>query len=611
MPDQRREESTSRGVAKGVLVLLGLVAAVLALYLGAVVAAGDGVRAGVSVAGVPIGGMSRADAVAQLQSTLGKRATKAIKVRAGDHVMSIKTAEAGLTFDPEATVDQVSGRTWNPVELLGGLLGSRSVDPVTTVDEAALRTQVENLAVAVDSEPVEPQLVVAAGSPRVKKGSAGTVVDQDALAALVTDAFLQPRKTIAAPMKDVQPAVTAEAADAGVALATSAVSAPVIVSAGDITATIPAATIAKALSFTVQDGAFVPKLDGAVLHAAIAKDLGAAEVPGSDATFTIAKGKPVIVPSKVGAGISDEELASQVATVLGKQTPERAVAVSLGTRDPALTTEQAQALCVTEKMSSFTQHFPYAAYRVQNIGQAAKYINGTLLLPGETFSMNDTVKERTPENGYTKGFIIAPGGVFAEELGGGVSTAATAMWTGAFYAGLERVYTQAHSIYISRYKPGLEATVSWGNFDMKFKNNTPCGVFITTHMTPTSITVDFWGSKQYDAVKAESSAKRAVTPFSTVYDEAKTCLGQGGVNGFTVDVDRVFEKAGAEVGRETITTKYKPTPRIVCGKKKADAGGKKPKPSASATASPAADDQAPAPQAGASASAKPKPKPSS
>ena len=91
---------------------------------------------------------------------------------------------------------------------------------------------------------------------------------------------------------------------------------------------------------------------------------------------------------------------------------------------------------------------------MQNIGQAAKYINGTLLMPGETFSLNDTIGERTPENGYTKGFVVGPGGVFKEDLGGGVSASATTTWSAAFYSGLERVYTQAHSIWISRYRAG-------------------------------------------------------------------------------------------------------------------------------------------------------------
>ncbi len=576
--------------------------AVLALYLGAALAAGDGVRAGTTVQGVAIGGMPQEQAVAELEQTLGKRAAKPLKVQADDdRVFTVAPAEAGLGFDAAATVAAVSGRTWNPLELLAGLLGSRSADPVLTVDEQALADQVASIGVAVNTEPVEPVLTMQKLTPKLEPGRNGTVLDEPAVRQALIDGLLQARSTIPAPMADAEPTVTPEAADSAVALARSAVSAPVIVSSADITATLRPQAIGRALSFTAEGGQLVPQLDGAVLHKAIRKDFAAIETPGRDARFKIRNGKPVIVPSKVGTGISNDELASAVVPVLGKQAPERAVSVTIGTREPELSTAEAEKLCITERMSTFTQPFAYAAYRVQNIGQAAKYVNGTVLRPGEVFSMNETMKERTAENGYTEGFIVAPGGVFAEEMGGGVSAATTTVWTGAFFAGLERVFTQAHSIYISRYQPGLEATVSWGNFDMKFKNDTPCGVLITASTTPTSMTVSFWGTKQYDQVKAEFGPRTGVTKYSTVYDDSKQCLGQSGVNGFAIDVDRVFIKDGEEARRETISTRYRATPEVICGKKKpakdegkpakgddkqdadAPAKGDRPRPSASAS----------------------------
>ena len=117
-------------------------------------------------------------------------------------------------------------------------------------------------------------------------------------------------------------------------------------------------------------------------------------------------------------------------------------------------------------------------------------------MPGQTFSMNDTVKERTVENGYTVGTVIS-GGRFAEELGGGVSTITTTMWHTAFYAGLERVEQRGHSFYISRYLPGLEATVAWGSLDLRFKNDSPYGVLIKASITNSSVTVTMYSTKRY------------------------------------------------------------------------------------------------------------------
>jgi uncharacterized membrane protein YgcG len=160
------------------------------------------------------------------------------------------------------------------------------------------------------------------------------------------------------------------------------------------------------------------------------------------------------------------------------------------------------------------------------------------------------------------------------------------MWTAAFYAGLERVSTRAHSIWISRYTPGLEATVAWGSFDMQFRNDTPNGVLILASTTPTSVTVSMWGTKEYDDIEADFGERYNVRDYDTVYDESDECLSQSGVAGFSIDVDRVFIKDGKEDHRETITTTYNPAPQVVCGPDPDSVRpSKSPKPSDSASKS--------------------------
>ena len=557
------------GLIAGAVALLVIVSA----YLIAVLAHGSGVRPGTTVAGIAIGRMSVDEAVAALDSTVGARIREPIVVQAGDQQFTIDPVTSGITFDAEATVTPSAGGSWNPVTVFSDLFGQHAVEPVVNVDDQALTAQIDAIAASIDVPAVEPVVTVDRTGVQVQDGTDGKVLDKDSLAASLRSGLLAERAPIEATIVTAAPQVTAEEIKRAKALARNATAHPVRVNASGTKAKIPTSAIADALSFTAENGTLVPKLDGAILHEAIAGRLADLEKGGRDASFEIKDGTPVVVPSIVGRGVSDEELASQVATVLDKPKGQRKMSVAIGTREPRISTAQAQGLGVTEQLSSFTQNFPYAAYRVQNIGQAAKYVNGTVLLPGETFSMNDTIKERTEKNGYTKGFVIGPGGVFAEELGGGVSSATTAVWTAAFFAGMERVSTQAHSIFISRYKPGLEATVGWGMFDMKFKNNTSHAVYITTKMTNTSMTVTFWGTKEYDDVKAEFGPKTNVTPFVTIVDTSKKCLGQDGVDGFDIDVDRVFYKNGAEVKRERITTKYRPAPKVVCKKKKKNDGG--------------------------------------
>lgn len=584
-----------RTIVIAALVGLGVL---LVAYVLAVVSVGDGVRPGTTVEEVAIGGLSKAEATQTLSNELDPKAAKPIRVRADSQVLTVDPAAAGLAFDAAATVEQASGRVLNPFALIAALTGGEEIEPVIVVNADQLDEAISQLAGEVDQPAVEPRLVVRGRQPIVQEGKPGIALDQAGLADQVRDALLVKRMPIDAATTTVEPTVTPEAITAGKELVRQAVSAPITVQAESVVATIPPRAIARALSFTVADGAFVPTLDGAVLHASIAAALEPVEDRGNDASFVIRSGKPQVVPSKVGRGVADEELASQVSSVLQNPVGSRDVSVAIGTREPRITTEQAEALGITERISTFTQNFPYAAYRVQNIGRAAKYVNGTVLLPGETFSMNDTAKERTEANGYTKGFIINPGGIFAEDFGGGVSTAATTAWTAAFYGGLERVSTTAHSIYISRYKAGLEATVSWGNFDMQFRNDTPYGVLITASTSNTSVTMSLWSTKVYDKVTSESGARTNVRKFGTIYDTSDKCLGQSGVEGFDINVDRVWYQGGKELRRETISTHYKPTPKVICGeKKKKDefGGGKKP---GKVKPSPSASPQASAPATG-------------
>ncbi len=593
------EQTPAPGVSRRTPILIGVgIAAVIAVSLGIYVATNGAVRPGTTVSGVDIGGMSAEEAISVLEDSVATKVNRKIEISAGDQVFEVRPRAAGITLDAQATVEQATSTGFNPFQMIFDLFGSRQIEPVIAVDQDALEDSVTSIANVVNLNPVEPNLAVSNSGITLTQGSDGREIDREALKNQIVSMATQTRSTIVAPLEVTPPIVSAADAARAKELAQQAVASPVTVSVGEITATIGPETIAEALSFTAQGNQLSPELDGAILHASIANALKRAEIPGRDASFKIVDGSPVVVPSIVGSGVSDSELATAVLGVLSAQGSDRNVFVPLGTREPVLNTAVAQQLGINDKLSSFTQNFPYAPYRVTNIGQAARYIDDTILMPGETFSMNDTIKERTIKNGYTVGTVIGPGGVFEDALGGGVSAATTAMWTAAFFAGMERTDTRAHSLYISRYQPGLEATVAWGIFDMKFTNTSPNAVLIKTKMTNSSMKVTFWGTRQYDSIEAEFGERININQPKKIVMTNKKCVPQAGIEGFTITVDRVFIKDGAEVIREPMTTIYNAGPNIVCKKKpkleNLDPGGSEfdnlspspaatPSPSASAT----------------------------
>ncbi len=571
------------------VVLGGVLAGLALLFGGLVVTQAGGVPRHTSVLGVPIGGLSMDDAAATLRAGLGQRAAAPIPVTVAGRTVQVDPATAGLRLDVDATVAAASAAPRNPLVLLGRWLGGTEVVPVVAVDEGKLAAAVAQIATTVDQAPREGGVAVAGTTATAVQPVAGRVLDRARAAATLRAAYLAAGTPATLPVTQRPPTVdSAEVQRALREVARPALSGPVRLVVGTTELVVPPSLVARFLTFEASAGRLQARFDGAGLQKELAARLPGTVVPAKDAMFRIVGGRPVVVPAVVGRGVDPTALSGAMLAALATSGERRAV-VPLAVVQPKLTTEQAQALGVTERVSTFTQRFPYAAYRKQNIGQAARRINGTLLLPGQTYSQNATVKERTAANGYTTGTIIL-NGRFVEDYGGGVSTATTALWHAAFFAGLERVEQRAHSFWIPRYQPGLEATVSWGSLDLKFRNDSPYGVFITAESGNDFVTMTIWSTTRF-TIRAESGPRTNVKPPTTVYDPSPGCIPQTGTPGFDIVVTRVFVKDGAVVKREPLKTRYDPAAQVYCRPKPepspAASGSPGPPAAASATASPA------------------------
>lgn len=524
----------------------------------------EDVPARTTVAGVDIGGLDRESAIDVLNQVVGPAARVPIRIKAFGNDFKVQSESAGITVDAVGTVDALRTRRWNPFDLLAHWMGRGDVRPAVFVDELAAESELGRIAAASGQQMREPRVVYQGLRPIVHNGRRGTEIDRPAAIAAFASAFPN-REPVVLPTTPMTPTVSNSAATAlANGLATRAVSAPITLTIGGKAVPVEPTVIAKSLVFEGDNGQMRPEVSGSTLHRLLAKPLAQMETPVKEAGWDTTGSTAVVTESRDGLGVKDAALAVAVAGVLDKAGDERAASAELRPQRPRRTTEQAQALGITEQLSTFTQEFPYAAYRVQNIGLAAEKMDGTVLRPGATFSLNDTVGPRTLAAGFTNGYVIGDGGRLQEDLGGGVSTAATAVWTAAFFAGLEKVEQGTHVFWISRYRPGLEATVYWGQLDLKFRNDTPNAVLITAKTTNTSITVSVWGKKQYDSITAVSGPRENVRAFPSVNDDSDGCVAQNGVDGFDIGVDRVFNRGGKEVKRQRFNTHYIPAAAVTC-----------------------------------------------
>ena len=290
-----------------------------------------------------------------------------------------------------------------------------------------------------------------------------------------------------------------------------------------------------------------------------------------DATVRLVKGKPKVIPAVNGTTVEADDLKKAVEPVLIKPAGERTVSAQLTGAKATFSTADAKKLGIKRVTGKFTTYFPYLPYRNINIGRAAALINGTVLKPGDVFSLNTIVGERTEANGFTKGFIIK-GGRFKKELGGGVSQSATTTYNAMFFAGLKDVFHKPHGLFIDRYPAGREATVAWPGVDLKFQNDTKYGVLVQAYIvkgTPGrkgSITVKMWSTKTYDKVVATAPVKSNFRNGREVTDDSPKCEPSSPVPGFDVRYQRLFYKDGSVVRRETFKWTYAPTDKVTCKK---------------------------------------------
>jgi vancomycin resistance protein YoaR len=287
-----------------------------------------------------------------------------------------------------------------------------------------------------------------------------------------------------------------------------------------------------------------------------------------NARISLVDGRPRLTPARNGRTFDPSAVVRGLIPTL--TAPDRTLTVRSVPAPPSFTTADARRLAITEQVSAFSTRFPYAAYRNTNLGRAAQLIDGTILRPGQTFSLNDTVGQRTAANGFTQGYII-DGGVFRKDFGGGVSQVATTTFNAAFFAGLVDVEHKAHSFYISRYPAGREATVVWPDVDLRFKNTTPYGVLVAASIeraTPSRkgvMHVSMYSTKYWD-IRTTTSPRYDPRPFRTRHLRGADCVPNEGYDGFDIDVHRLFYRHGSTTldHRETIHTAYAPSDTVVC-----------------------------------------------
>jgi vancomycin resistance protein YoaR len=552
------------GVFLVVVVLVGLA------YAGSSTKLAEGTH----VAGVDIGGMTKDTATAKLEDEYARVADQPVTFVAGESSFSFAASQLGVEPDWRGAVAAAasSGDGFGPVRGFRRLhtrFFGADVQPSLAVSNAALEYALDRISSRVDREPRNAALVRRGLRFRVVPEQSGMRLSRDAAAQLVVrslGSIERPSGSVALAVGVAQPRVTEQMLAAPARRARLAVSAPVFLRSEARSWRLSRARIASLLELP-RNGARRLAIAGPKADAyfrGLAERVGH---PPVDAGFE-ASGEVVgVTPARPGIELDVPKTANAV--LRAATAPSNRVArVSVVTALPDRSTAEAQALGIDRLMGSYKTYNAGTWDRITNLRLAVTLLDGTLVPPGGTFSLNDTIGERTEERGFRSAPVII-GTEYEEEVGGGTSQVATTVFNAAWEAGVRITERNPHSLYISRYQLGRDATVYWPSLDLKFQNDTAKWILVKGYVEGDGIRVSLYGGERRRV--ESSSGTLEVTgkaPVERVPDptllRGQTAVESEGSSPSRTSVTRTIYDANGDLMREeTWNTSYKGETRVV------------------------------------------------
>jgi vancomycin resistance protein YoaR len=563
---------------------LGVVGAVvvLAVVLIALRATRSDVLPNVALAGEDVGRMERNELQATVEQLRTSRISEMVTAERDGRSRSASAATIGYDVDVDATVDEVwrRGRQANPFAALSdqvrATFGGIPVEPVTSIDDAKVDLWVDGVVTTLEVAPSEGSVRFEGTDVQRSDPAEGSRPSAESVRGATMAALSTPGSdTLEYETEAVPPVTTREDVDQLVERARTIVSAPVELTRTDETLRLDAEALAGLFTTEQRGSGDDLTLDMAITRGSLAEVFNEEvrerfEVEPKDATVVLADGGPQVRNGREGFAIDLDSARAQIdelAKTSSQSGAARTAELEGDVVEPDRTTEEAKDLNITQRVSSFTTEHACCQGRVTNIQRFADLVDGALIEPGEVFSLNGHVGERTAAKGFVAGGAIQQG-EYVDEVGGGVSQFATTFFNAAYFGGYEIVEHKPHSYYISRYPVGRESTINYPNVDVKIRNDSPSGILVDTSYTGSSITVTFWGKKWVDVESSTGEPHNHTSPETQVKQNPDLAPGaeqvvQSGGDGFDIVVTRSLRYDDGRSDTQEFFTRYLPEPRII------------------------------------------------
>jgi len=572
---------TRRRFSRPLLLALGVVGTcVLLATVWFTLEARDSERAlpGVHVEGQDVSRLARPEIATRIVAWGKERLEQGIPLSVGGTALVLQPKSVGFAVDAEATaaralsVGRGGGFFSRGLSFFARMARPEAVSARVTLDPNRLsELEDEWQANAIKDPPFAGGIGIQGTALTPLYPKAGSRLDRARIQAQLIDAFRTGRAPEPLSVHSEMPTMTRAEVDRALERARAMLSGEVTLSVADD---------ARRLSFTLAQLGSILRVradeSGSKLELECVPEATRALIEPHRAEFERApesarfvidgQDRVHVQPGRAGVLLDDRALADALCRA-AQGTKTGTLSLSQGA-EPALTTTAAEQAGVARLVGSYTTRHACCQPRVENIHHIADLLDGTLVRPGDTFSVNQLVGPRTVKNGFRPAPSIEDGDM-VDTVGGGVSQFATTLFNALFYGGYDIIERQPHSYWFQRYPMGYDATLSYPHPDIIFKNDTSACALIKTSYTDTSITVKIYGDNGGRRVRADVSEKQNIVMPAVEFipnprldaDEEKT--RDGGIMGWTVTVKRTLTYPDGKTKEERRKVTYKPRARRV------------------------------------------------
>lgn len=536
---RKKKKKAGTKAFSAILIVLVVIAFVAAIGGGAYLYFFSGVTPGlilnnVSVLDMNIGGMTREQATEHLENAFQNGyCSNSMQVTVQDQSLELSADSAGLSLDVAKIVEDAYklGRDGTQAqrkkEQMQSMAGTLELDAekYLSIDTASLLAQIDELCSRFEAQPVNASYEVSGEVPELTNeempeteltlvlhaGIPGIQIDREALLDEIVEAYLSCDFTVNHEATVIEPAQVD------------------LDAVYSVVCLEPVDAVMDPENFTVSDHAY-----GYAFDLEAAKTLQDSLAYGDTAQVALTFVAPVNTRASLEGMLFRDVLGTYTATASSD---------------------------------------PYG--RDVNLKLACEALNGIVLMPGEVFSYNPALGERTAANGW-KPADSYEGGATVQTYGGGICQPSSCLYLCALLADLEIVERKNHS-YVSSYMPfGMDATVSWGGPEFRFRNSTEYPLRIEASASRGSVTISLIGTDTKDYYIEMTYEILDGDYYETIYQEMPADNEEGykdgdvivsGYNGFTVQTYK--NKYSKETG-ELITTEkeaksvYKRRDRVIC-----------------------------------------------